>query len=72
MDLQEAGEVRLEILDLHGRLVATVVEGWQKAGNMEVSWDTFGENGKPISPGTYLYRMVSASQNDAGRIVIVR
>lgn len=71
-ELSEAGEMQLEILDLQGRKVASVFQGWQDGGTLELSWDTRGDDGRMLSPGTYLYRLSGELQTSAGRLVILR
>jgi hypothetical protein len=49
-DLPLAGDVRLEIYDILGRKVETLIDGWQPAGAHSVVWDAEG-----VSSGIYFY-----------------
>ena len=51
--------VKLEILDLRGRLVRTLVDERQAAGSgHEVSWDGTSNTGVRMASGTYMSRLV--------------
>jgi hypothetical protein len=49
--LPRAGEVTLTVYDLHGRAVATLVDGIEPPGWKHVTWDASGK-----SSGVYFYR----------------
>jgi hypothetical protein len=49
-ELPGAGHVRLEVFDLVGRKVATLVEGRRPAGRLETSWDA-----SRLPGGVYFY-----------------
>ncbi len=49
--------VRLEVYNLLGQLVATLVDGEQPAGSHTASWDATDEAGQAVGAGVYLYRL---------------
>ncbi|MEX2656871.1 MAG: T9SS type A sorting domain-containing protein [Balneolales bacterium] len=51
-DLPEAGEVRLEVFDLLGRRVATLVNETRPSGRYDVTFDA-----SRLSSGVYIYRL---------------
>ncbi|MDX1906927.1 MAG: type IX secretion system sortase PorU [Bacteroidia bacterium] len=52
-------EIGIEILAADGRVVKTLSERFTAGGNNHLmSWDGLSENGRPISPGLYIYRVV--------------
>lgn len=51
-DLPHGGDVRLEIYDVIGQRVATVIDGYRQAGSHQAVWDA----GKHAS-GIYIYRL---------------
>ena len=61
------GHVRLEVFDLLGRRVATLVDGVQAAGRYEVVFD-----GSGLSDGVYLYRMAAGTFVETRRMVLAR
>ncbi len=66
--LPEAVQVTLEVYDVMGRKVATVVDQPMKAGFHEVPFEAQG-----LPSGVYLYRFRAGEQfADTGRMVVVR
>jgi len=62
--LPAGGDVRLQVFDVAGRMVATVVEGARAAGEHEVAWD-----GGSQRSGVYFARLVTPS--GAARATVV-
>jgi len=67
--LPVAARARVEILDVAGRRVRTLVSGWQPAGEQRLTWDGRGAGGRRVGAGVYLVRLVSGSQQRVRRIV---
>ncbi|MGH7730705.1 MAG: FlgD immunoglobulin-like domain containing protein, partial [Candidatus Eiseniibacteriota bacterium] len=65
-DLPRESQVRLEVFDLLGRRVATVVDATYPGGTHAVEWDLRDASGGTVRPGVYVYRM-SAGQFRAQR-----
>ena len=55
--LNESGRVRLEIYDLMGRKVRTLVDQDQPAGYFMMKWDGKNQTGNLVPSGMYLYRI---------------
>ncbi len=55
--LPEMGRVRLDIFDLMGRHVRTLVDGELNAGMYEVVWDGRDNRGQKVATGIYLYKL---------------
>lgn len=51
-DLPEAGNVTLEIFNIHGQLVQRVIQEFQTAGAHRIQWNAAG-----LSSGVYVYRI---------------
>jgi hypothetical protein len=51
-NLAEAGNVSLNVYDITGRLVTTLVDGQMDAGQHVVAWD-----GSNVSSGVYFYKL---------------
>jgi len=70
--LPEASEVSLEIYNLLGQKVRTLVSGYVPAGYINTSWDGMDQNGKEISSGTYIYRLQTADQSFSKKMVLMK
>ncbi|MFQ6606109.1 MAG: FG-GAP-like repeat-containing protein [Fidelibacterota bacterium] len=55
--LSKAGDVKLHIFDLTGRLINTLVSEFRPAGDYSVRWDGRDANGQVVASGTYLYKL---------------
>ncbi|MBN1396614.1 MAG: M6 family metalloprotease domain-containing protein [Bacteroidetes bacterium] len=62
--LPQNSMVRIEVFDILGRLVNTIVNGVQEARYYEVSWN------KGIASGVYFYRMIATGLNDNSKTYI--
>jgi len=55
--LPEAGFVKLDVYNVVGQLVRTLVADQQSAGRYVVRWDATDSNGQALSSGIYFYRL---------------
>ncbi len=55
--LPTAGNVKVQIFDVMGRIVAELVNGKQNAGTHNVIWNGRNHHGVKVSSGIYAYRM---------------
>ena len=58
---------RLDIHDLHGRRLDTLIEGDLPAGTHQRSWDASG-----LPSGLYAYRLLAAGRVYSGKLQLVR
>jgi len=61
--LPQASEVTLNVYDLLGRCVATLVDGEQSAGYHSVEWNGTNSSGSKISSGVYFCRIEARSRD---------
>jgi hypothetical protein len=52
--LPATGKVSLDVYDVEGRLVRTIVEGVLPAGNHSATWEGTTNGGQSLAPGTYM------------------
>jgi hypothetical protein len=62
--IDRPGFVSLTVHDLHGRLVARLLEGNMPVGEHEVVWDGSDVLGRTASSGIYLVRLVGEDGSD--------
>ena len=65
-------QVRLEIYNLLGAKIKTLVDTQQQPGHYSVVWDTKDENGSTVSGGMYLYRLQAGSYVDVRKMLLIR
>ena len=72
-DLPRALEVSLEIYDLKGRLVRTLLSGNpHSAGNHKQVWDGRDADGQATASGVYFYRFTAGDQNRVGKLTLLK
>jgi len=69
--LHEAGEYRLGIYDLSGRLVREFGESLP-AGEHRIVWDGRDAAGQPVSSGVYLYRLEAGQHSATRRMLLLK
>jgi|GEM_PF-2505652 len=65
-------QVVLQVFDVTGALVKTLVDQAVRAGNMQVAWDGTNSFGGKVSSGVYLYRMQAGSFVTAKKMVLMK
>jgi hypothetical protein len=66
------GNTRLEVFDITGAKVATVLNSSLNAGTYSVIWDGKNSIGQAVSSGTYLYRLTSDDGIQTKRMTLVK
>ena len=69
--LRVAGHVRLEVFNLLGQRLATLVDGVRSAGVHMAQWDATDAAGRAVGAGVYIYRLSSNDQTESRRMVLV-
>ncbi len=69
---RRTGMARLEVYDLAGRLRRRIVEDVQADAPHEIRWDGRDDDGRPLGPGTYGYRVLGAGPVLTGKVTRVR
>ena len=69
--LAASSHVRLEVFNLLGQRIATLVEGERPAGVHTAVWDATDASGQAVGAGVYLYRLTVGGDSQTGRMVLV-
>ena len=64
--------VVLEIYNMLGRRVRTLVEAEQKSGRYEVVWDGQDEAGRPAASGLYVYQLRAGAFIASRKMLLLR
>jgi|GEM_PF-1894820 len=68
-DLPELSNVRLEIFNILGQKVCTLVDGWENAGFKEVTWNGQNNQDGGVSSGLYIYKISAEGKNSGKKFV---
>ena len=70
--LSENMKIDLELYDLRGKLVKTLVKKHQLKGNYITSWDGTDDKNKKVSSGTYLCKFVFGEKRIIKKIIFLK
>jgi hypothetical protein len=70
--LPESGKVRLEIYNLKGQLVKTLVDGTQVSGLHSIVWNGTDSQNRKVASGVYLYRLSSLNNVQTKRMLLMK
>jgi hypothetical protein len=68
----KGGHVEIEIVDVAGRLVRTLVNEHQTAGEKTVEWDGRDEAGNQMATGVYFYRLKAAGVEESRKMLLLK
>ena len=70
--LAEAGAARLDIYNLSGQKIRSLVDGPKPSGSFESTWDGKNDTGQPLSSGMYFYHLRSGLFEKRMKAILVR
>jgi hypothetical protein len=68
--LAQDGAVRVSIFDIQGRVVRTLTEGFETAGEHTVHWDGRDARGSNLASGLYFYTLTSPDGTFTRKLVV--
>jgi hypothetical protein len=71
-DLPRAEYVKLDIFNIKGELVTTIIDQYMTGGRKEVSWTATDSGGRAVSSGVYCYRLVSGDFVQTKKMVLLK
>lgn len=71
-DLSEADAVRLDVYDVTGRKVRTLLNGQLGTGDHRVEWNGRNDLGDEVHDGIYFYRLSTPAAVQTGRLIMLR
>ena len=69
--LAASSQVRLEVFNLLGQRIATLVDGERPAGFHTATWTATDGAGRAVGAGVYIYRMTVGMESQTGRMVLL-
>jgi hypothetical protein len=70
--IPEQGLVTLKVYDVQGRLVRTIVNGEQPAGDHRAAWQGRDMNGSSVASGIYFVRLTFGSNAQTRKVVLLK
>lgn len=69
--LAQKGPVRLEVIDLAGRVVATLASGEYAAGTHRVNWSGRDARGESVAKGVYFTRLTTLGHEQTRKMIVL-
>ena len=70
--LSQSGKMRLQIFDIMGRLVHTIIDDQQPAGDHQISWDGTDKDGVKVSTGIYLCQLAVDRYKLTNKLALIK
>lgn len=70
--LPKACDITLEVYNIAGQKVATLVDGTLEAGEHTVQWHSRDQSGTPVASGIYLYRLTAGEFTDSKKMILLK
>jgi len=70
--LPKDGNIRVEVYNLLGQRVRTLLQGQEKAGYKTVKWDGKDDAGKGVSSGIYFYKVEAGNFHETKKMTLLR
>jgi hypothetical protein len=70
--LPEKCQVRLEIYDISGRSITSLVDRQQEKGSYAVEWNGKDEQGGLVASGVYFYKLTAGKETISRKMVLLR
>jgi len=72
LEISRRGQVTLEILDIRGLLVKTLVSQIIEPGYSTIQWDGTDAHGNKLPWGIYFFRVTNESKIEIGKMILIR
>jgi hypothetical protein len=70
--VKETSPVTIEVYNLKGQLVRTLVNEVKTAGNYSVVWNGRDNNNQPVSSGVYFYKMNAGKYSSTKKMIMMK
>ncbi|MGE5458615.1 MAG: T9SS type A sorting domain-containing protein, partial [Methanococcaceae archaeon] len=71
-NITKPGTVKLNVFDVMGRHVKTLVDTNQQSGNYSVIWNGVNDLGQKISSGIYFYSLSSNEMTETKKMILLK
>ncbi|MDP3113778.1 MAG: T9SS type A sorting domain-containing protein [Candidatus Cloacimonadaceae bacterium] len=70
--LDKAGDVKIEIYNIRGQRISTLISGTMNAGNYRVRWNGMDEDNRLCTSGVYLVKMITGQHSATRKIILLK
>ena len=71
-ELNSSNNVRLQIFDIKGELIKTLVNDFQDAGNYKVIWNGTNSRGEKLTSGVYFYSIKTKDNISTKKMILLK
>lgn len=71
-NLKNSGKVQLEIYNIKGQKVKSLINEYREAGNHSIVWKGTNENKQQVASGIYLYKIRSGKFSSTRKMIIMK
>ncbi|RMF10477.1 MAG: T9SS C-terminal target domain-containing protein, partial [Candidatus Neomarinimicrobiota bacterium] len=71
-DIPEASDVTIEIYNIVGQRVRTLVNAHQEPGRYKIHWNSTNDMGAPLSSGMYIYRIQAKDFSAVKKLILMK
>ena len=70
--LEKTAQVRIDILNVRGQFIKTLVDGKRSAGKHDVTWHAKNESGQPVPSGVYILRIAAGAHQNTQTLTYIK
>ncbi len=70
--LPQAEQVSLEVFNVNGQKVRTLIDGFVEAGDHLIVWDSKDDNNKKVASGVYLYKLTAGEYSSSQKMTLMK
>ena len=70
--LKERGRVKIDVYNVNGELVKTLLDENRDAGADKVTWNGTNNANQPVSSGVYFYKLVTNNFSQTKKMVLLK
>ena len=70
--VKDDGNISLNIYDMSGRLVKTLVNGYLIRGHYNTTWDGMDKNGNAVASGVYIYSLQTDDVSISKKVILMK
>jgi hypothetical protein len=71
-DLAKSGDVNIEVYNVKGQLVKTLVNGYQEAAAHSVVWNGKDNSERSVASGVYFYKMQTSDYKSINKMILMK